>query len=80
VALQAEQEQLVNHWPHPLKNDGKVRVMIRTAQGLAVPVRVTSTFTAARAKGERQALCWCVCWPGSVRNLRSLHPGRWLQR
>ena len=40
-ALQAEQEQLVRQWPHPLKNDGKVRVMIRTAQGLAVPVRVT---------------------------------------
>src|SRR3954463_8924968 len=41
AALQAEQERLVSHWPHPLKNDGKVRVMIRTAQGLAVPVRVT---------------------------------------
>src|SRR2546427_332844 len=51
VALQAEKEQLVNHWPHPLKNDGKVRVMIRTAQGLAVPVRVTYY----RRKGQRRA-------------------------
>src|SRR2546422_6385737 len=51
VALQAEQEQLVNHWPHPLKNDGKGRVMIRTAQGLAVPVRVTYY----RRKGQRRA-------------------------
>ena len=37
-ALQAEQEQLVSHWPKPLKNDGKVTVMVRTMQGLAVPV------------------------------------------
>src|SRR6266498_787823 len=51
VALQAEQEQLVNHWPQPLKNDGKVRVLIRTAQGLAVPVRVTYY----RRKGQRRA-------------------------
>jgi hypothetical protein len=50
-ALQAEQEQLVRQWPHPLKNDGKVRVMIRTAQGLAVPVRVTYY----RRKGQRRA-------------------------
>src|SRR5262249_5007501 len=46
-AFQAEQEQLVRQWPYPLKNDGKVRVMIRTAQGLAVPVQVT--YSAARA-------------------------------
>jgi hypothetical protein len=51
VALQAAQEQLVSQWPHPLKNDGKVRVMIRTAQGLAVPVRVTYY----RRKGQRRA-------------------------
>ena len=50
-AFQAEQEQLVRQWPHPLKNDGKVRVMIRTAQGLAVPVRVTYY----RRKGQRRA-------------------------
>src|SRR5215470_12857563 len=49
-ALQAEQAQLVRQWPHPLKNDGKVRVMIRTAQGLAVPVRVTYY----RRKGQRR--------------------------
>jgi hypothetical protein len=51
AALQAEQEQLVRQWPKPLKNDGKVKVMIRTAQGLAVPVRVTYY----RRKGQRQA-------------------------
>lgn len=39
VALPAEQEQLVSYGPHPLTNDGKVRGRIRTAQGLAVPVR-----------------------------------------
>src|SRR5262247_2239564 len=50
-ALQAEHEQLVRQWPHPLKNDGKVRVMIRTAQGLAVPVWVAYY----RRKGPRRA-------------------------
>ena len=50
-ALQAEQEQLVRQLPHPLKSDGKVRVMIRTAQGLAVSVRVTYY----RRKGQRRA-------------------------
>src|SRR6267142_6105912 len=34
AALQAAQEQLVHQWPKSLKNDGQVRVMIRTAQGL----------------------------------------------
>jgi hypothetical protein len=51
AALQAEQEQLVRQWPKPLKNDGEVKVMIRTAQGLAVPVRVTYY----RRKGQRRA-------------------------
>jgi len=51
TALQAEQEQLVRQWPQSLKNDGKVRMMIRTAQGLAVPVRVTYY----RRKGQRRA-------------------------
>jgi hypothetical protein len=40
-AFQAEQAQLVRQWPKPLKNDGKVTVMVRTLQGLAVPVRLT---------------------------------------
>jgi chloramphenicol 3-O-phosphotransferase len=39
--FQAEQAQLVRQWPKPLKNDGKVTVMVRTVQGLAVPVRLT---------------------------------------
>ena len=39
ATVQAEQEQLVRQWPKPLKNDGKVTVMVRTVQGLAVPVR-----------------------------------------
>ena len=51
AALQAEQERLVSHWPKPLKNDGKVKVRVRTAQGLAVPVRVTYY----RRKGQRRA-------------------------
>ena len=51
AALQAEQERLVSHWPKPLKNDGKVKVLIRTAQGLTVPVRVTYY----RRKGQRRA-------------------------
>src|SRR5712691_8897719 len=49
--FQVEQEQLVRQWPKPLKNDGKVTVMVRTAQGLAVPVRVTYY----RRKGQRRA-------------------------
>ena len=51
AALQAEQAQLVRQWPTPRKHDGKVKGMIRTAQGLAVPVRVTSD----RRKGQRRA-------------------------
>ena len=49
--LQAEQEQLVRQWPKPLKNDGKVTVMVRTVQGLAVPVRLTYY----RRQGQRRA-------------------------
>ena len=50
-AFQAEQEQLVRQWPKPLKNDGKVTVMVRTVQGLAVPVRLTYY----RRQGQRRA-------------------------
>src|SRR5216683_2555412 len=50
-ALQAEQEQLVSHWPTPLKNDGPVTIMVRTVQGLAVPVRLTYY----RRPGQRRA-------------------------
>src|SRR5215831_5228114 len=41
AALQAEQERLVHQWPKPLKSDGKVKVLVRTAQGHTVPVWVT---------------------------------------
>ena len=51
TALQAEQEQLVRQWPKPLKNDGRVKVGIRTAQGHTVPVWVTYY----RRKGQRRA-------------------------
>jgi hypothetical protein len=51
AAWQAEQARLVRHGPKPLKNDGKVKVLIRTAQGLAVPVWVTYY----RRKGQRRA-------------------------
>ena len=50
-ALQAEQEQLVSHWPKPLKNDGQVTSIVRTVQGLAVPVRLTYY----RRPGQRRA-------------------------
>ena len=48
--LQAEQAQLVRQWPKLLKNDGRVKVWIRTAQGLAVPVWATYY----RRKGQRR--------------------------
>ena len=51
AALQAEQEQLVHQWPKPLKNDGKVKVLIRTAQGHTALVWVTYY----RRKGQRRA-------------------------
>jgi hypothetical protein len=51
AVLQAEQAQLVSQWPKPLKNDGKVQVRVRTAQGLAVPVWVAYY----RRKGPRRA-------------------------
>jgi hypothetical protein len=51
TALQAEQERLVRQWPKPLKNDGKVKVLVRTAQGHTVPVWVTYY----RRKGQRRA-------------------------
>ena len=41
----------MNHWPKPLKNDGKVKVRVRTAQGDTVPVWVTYY----RRKGQRRA-------------------------
>ena len=50
-AFQAEQAQLARQWPKPLKNDGKVTVMVRTVQGLAVPVRLTYY----RRQGQRRA-------------------------
>jgi len=49
--FQVEQEQLVRQWPKPLKNDGKVTVMVRPVQGLAVPVRLTYY----RRQGQRRA-------------------------
>src|SRR5499426_1091049 len=51
AALQAAQEQLVHQWPKPLKNDGRVKVGIRTAQGMVVSVWVTYY----RRKGQRRA-------------------------
>ena len=41
AALQIEQDVLVSHWPKALKNDGKVTVTLRTAQGHDVQVSVT---------------------------------------
>ncbi len=50
-ALQAEQDLLLSQWPKPLQNDGRVKVWVRTAQGLAVPAWVTYY----RRKGPRRA-------------------------
>jgi len=49
AALQVEQERLVRQWPQSLKNDGRVQVRGRTAQGYTVPVWVTYS----RRKGQR---------------------------
>src|SRR5262249_46964694 len=51
AALQVEQERLVSQWPQALKNDGRVQVRVRTAQGYTVPVWVTYY----RRKGQRRA-------------------------
>ena len=51
AALQGEQERLVRQWPQSLKNDGRVQVRVRTAQGHTVPVRVTYY----RRMGQRRA-------------------------
>ena len=50
AALQAEHAPLVRHGPKPLKNDGKVQVLGRTAQGHTVPVWVAYS----RRKGQRR--------------------------
>lgn len=50
-ALQGAQDLLGSHWPKPLQNDGQVTVWVRTAQGMAVPVRVTDD----RRQGTRRA-------------------------
>jgi hypothetical protein len=51
AALPAAPEQLVRPWPQPLKNDGRVKVGMRTAHGMAVSVWVPSY----RRKGQRRA-------------------------
>jgi hypothetical protein len=48
--FKVEQELLVRHWPHPLKNDGRVQVWVCTAGGHRVPVWVTYY----RRKGQRR--------------------------
>ena len=68
AALQAEQEQLVSQWPKPLKNDGKVKVRVRTAQGHTVPV-LGDLLPPQGPEASGQALRWCVCRPGAVRDL-----------
>jgi hypothetical protein len=51
AALHTEQERLVSQWPQPLKNDGMVKVRVRTAQGHTVPLWVPYY----RRKGQRRA-------------------------
>jgi len=55
AALQAEQAQLVSQWPKPLKNDGKVEVRIRTAQGDTMPVRVSYYRRKGRTRGAKRS-------------------------
>ena len=49
--VQAGPGQRVSQWPKLLKNDGRVKVWVRTSQGLMVPVWVTYY----RRKGQRRA-------------------------
>jgi hypothetical protein len=51
ATVQAEQEPLVSQWPKPLKNEGRGKVWVRSAQGLAGPVWVTDY----RRKGQQRA-------------------------
>jgi hypothetical protein len=51
AAFTEEEAHLVKSWPKRLKNDGKARVMVRTSQGMAVPVQGTYY----RRKGQRRA-------------------------
>jgi hypothetical protein len=55
AALQAAQAQLVSQWPKPLKNDGKVEVRIRTAQGDTMPVRVSYYRRKGRKRGAKRS-------------------------
>ena len=55
AALQAEQAQLVSQWPKPLKNDGKVEVRIRTAQGDTMPVRVSYYRRKGQKRGAKRS-------------------------
>src|SRR5215470_11919557 len=55
AALQVEQERLVRQWPQSLKNDGRVQVRVRTAQGHTVPVWVTYYRRKGRRAGKRDA-------------------------
>src|SRR5215831_14692434 len=50
AALQAEQERM-RQWPQPLKNDGMIKVRVRTAQGHTVRLWVTYY----RRKGQSRA-------------------------
>jgi hypothetical protein len=55
AALQGEQAQLVSQWPRPLKNDGKVEVRMRTAQGDTMPVRVSYYRRKGRRRGAKRS-------------------------
>src|SRR5215471_11971676 len=55
VALQVEQERLVRQWPQSLKNDGRVQVRVRTAQGHTEQVLVTYYRSRAGQAGKRYA-------------------------
>jgi len=73
-ALHAEQDDLVRHWPKALKNDGRVQVWVRTAQG-GGRAGVADLLPPQGQAASRSALRWRLCGSGALGDIRSLHSG-----
>jgi hypothetical protein len=52
--VQQEEAALIKAWPKPLKNDGKQSVIIRTAHGMSVTVRVTYYRRQGKRRGPKR--------------------------
>ena len=63
--FQAEQAQLVHQWPQPLKHDGRGKVGMRTAHGMAVSV-LGDLRPPHGSATSWQTQRGCLCWPGAV--------------